>query len=96
MPRIFIPCSAAFRSACAWLRSDSACSRSRCGNGVVLVQVLRAGVVLVRQAVGVGGLQIGVQQLRVIGAAHFQHRLARFHMLARAPPESGSPVRRPA
>ena len=39
-----MPCSAAFRSAWAWLRSDSACSRSRSRNGMVLIQVLRAGV----------------------------------------------------
>ena len=53
------------------------------GDGVVLVQILGAGVVLVREAVGVRGLQIGVQQLRVVGAADLEHGLAGLDLLAR-------------
>ena len=51
------------------------------GDGMVLKQVLRAGVEFLRQAEGIRRLQIGVQKLRVIGAAHVEHWFACIDML---------------
>ena len=89
MPRIFMPCSAAFRSACACVRSDSACCKIALGDGVVIVQILGSRVIFVRQAERVARLQIGVQQLRIIRAAYFQHGLPFVSLAAPAPPEFG-------
>ena len=52
------------------------------GDGVVLIEILRTRIVLVRETRGIGRLQICVQQLRIIRTAHFQHWLARFDPLS--------------
>ena len=51
------------------------------GNGMMLVQVLFAGLVLIGEPEGVGGLQISIQQLRVVRAAYIQHGLTGFYVL---------------
>ena len=59
------------------------------GNGVVIVQIFGARVVFVGKAERVVGFQIGVQQLRIVGAGHLQHGLALVHMLARHDQNAG-------
>ena len=53
------------------------------GDGVVSVEILRAGVIFVGHTIGVARFQVGRVEQRIIRAAHFQKRLAFLHALAR-------------
>ncbi len=53
------------------------------GDGVVVVQILRAIVVLVCDAERITRFQVGGEQQRIVRAAHFQQRLALLHSLSR-------------
>ena len=93
IPSTFSAACAAARSPLACTSADSRLLQVLLCDGLVLVQILGARIGLLRQSVGILGLQVVGAQLRVIRAGHIQHGFALMHVLSR---NDHDPADRPA